>query len=277
MTASNKRWVGRSRVQQRGVALVIVVWFIAGMALLVSGIIAEARIDTRMAQIHYFRAQAAAAGDGAINMALAEQEGMRASGQRGADRLQNYQIGPRSVEVRMIPAGVFVNISSEDLQGLRSLFNEAASQAQQQGIFWEGSPSALAAAVVEFRDGVGGRRGGTFHSPEDLLRVPGVTRGVYEAVRSYITVGDLAGGFQGDDQTVESRLNQLTAAMIGDGPTVQGPTQHAAKSLRIDAIVKIGDQEWLRRRWATLDEGGYSMLPWRFVRTEAARPVVKGD
>ena len=277
MIPCNNKWVGRSLLQQRGVALGVVVWFIAGMALLVSGIIAEARIDTRMAQIHYFRAQAAAAGDGAINLALAEQEGMRASGQPGADRLQNYQIGPRSVEVRMIPAGVFVNISSEDLQGLRSLFNEAASQAQQQGIFWEGSPSALAAAVVEFRDGVGGRRGGTFHSPEDLLRVPGVTRGVYEAVRSYITVGDLAGGFQGDDQTVESRLNQLTAAMIGDGPTVKGPTQHAAKSLRIDAIVKIGDQEWLRRRWATLNDGGYSMLPWRFVRTEAARPVVNGD
>ena len=277
MIPCNNKWVGRSLLQQRGVALGIVVWFIAGMALLVSGIIAEARIDTRMAQIHYFRAQAAAAGDGAINLALAEQEGMRASGQPGADRLQNYQIGPRSVEIRMIPAGVFVNISSEDSQGLRSLFNKAASVAQQQGIFWEGSPSALAAAVIEFRDGVGGRRGRLFHSPEDLLRVPGVTRGVYEAVRSYITVGDLAGGFQGDDQTVESRLNQLTAAMIGYGPTVQGPTQHAAKSLRIDAIVKIGDQEWLRRRWATLDEGGYSMLPWRFVRTEAARPVVKGS
>lgn len=277
MILRNKHEAGLSVVQQRGVALGIVVWFIAGMALLVSGIIAEARIDTRMAQLHYFRAQAAAAGDGAINLALAEQEGMRASGQPGADRLQNYQIGPRSVEVRMIPAGVFVNISSENLQGLRSLFNLGASQAQQQGIFWEGSPGALAAAVIEFRDGVGGRRGGLFHSPEDLLRVPGVTRGVYELVRSYITVGDLAEGFQGGDQTVESRLNQLTAAMLGDGPVVKGPTQHAAKSLRIDAIVEIGDQQWLRRRWATLDEGGYSMLPWRFVRTEAARPVVKGS
>jgi len=263
--------------RQRGVALGIVVWFIAGMTLLVSGIIAEARIDTRMAQLHYFRAQAAAAGDGAINLALAEQEGMRASGQAGANRLQNYQIGPRSVEVRMIPAGVFVNISSEDLQGLRSLFGLAASQAQQQGIFWDGSPAALAAAVIEFRDGVGGRRGSLFHSPEDLLRVPGVTRGVYEAVRNYITVGDLAGGFQGGNQSVESKLNQLTAAIQGDGPVLKGPTQHAANSLRIDAIVKIGDQQWLRRRWATLDEGGYSMLPWRFVRTEAARPVVNGS
>ena len=153
MIPRNKSWVGPSSAQQRGVALGIVVWFIAGMALLVSGIIAEARIDTRMAQLHYFRAQAAAAGDGAINLALAEQEGMRASGQPGADRLQNYQIGPRSVEVRMIPAGVFVNISSEDSQGLRSLFNKAASVAQQQGIFWEGSPSALAAAGSRWSTG----------------------------------------------------------------------------------------------------------------------------
>ena len=64
-------WQRCSVEPQRGVALGVVVWFIAGMALLVSGIIAEARIDTRMAQIHYFRAQAAAAGDGAINLALA--------------------------------------------------------------------------------------------------------------------------------------------------------------------------------------------------------------
>ena len=97
----------------------IVVWFIAGMALLVSGIIAEARIDTRMAQVHYFQSSGCGCGDGAINLALAEQEGCERAGNAGADRLQNYQIGPRSVEVRMIPAGVFVNISSENLQGLQ--------------------------------------------------------------------------------------------------------------------------------------------------------------
>jgi general secretion pathway protein K len=276
VTVSFKSGLRSSAERQRGVALGVVVWFIAGMALLVSGIIAEARIDARMAQLHYFKAQAAAAGDGAINLALAEQDGRRASGQPGANRMQNYQIGPRSVEVRMIPAGVFVNISSENLQGLRTLFRLAQSDAQQHGIFWDGSPSALAAAVIEFRDGVGGRHGSLFHSPEDLLRVPGVTRGVYEAVRNYITVGDLAGGFQGGNQSVESKLNQLTAAMRGDGPALKGPTQHAANSLRIDAIVKIGDQQWLRRRWVTLTEGGYSLLPWRFVRTEAARPAMAG-
>ena len=176
----------------------------------------------------------------------------------------------------MIPAGVFVNISSENLQGLRSLFRLAESEAQQRGIFWVGRPAALAAAVIEYRGGVGNRQGYLFHSPEDLLRVPGITRSVYEAVRGYITVDDLAGGFQGDVKNVESRLSQLSAAMRGEGAVVKGPVQQAAKSLRIDAIVKIGDQQWLRRRWVTLDQGGYSLLPWRFVRTEAARPAMAG-
>ena len=69
---------------------------------------------------------------------------------------------------------------------------------------------------------------------------------------------------------------QLAAAMSGDGAMVQGPAQHTAETLRVDAIVTIGDREWLRRRWVTRGSGGYSQLPWRFVRTEAARPLVVG-
>ena len=42
----------RSPRRQGGVALAIVVWFIAGMSLLVAGIVADARVDTRMAQLH---------------------------------------------------------------------------------------------------------------------------------------------------------------------------------------------------------------------------------
>jgi len=262
--------------RQRGVALGIVVWFIAGMALLVSGIVSEARVDTRMAQLHYFRAQAAAAADGAINLALAEQEGLRTSGQRGADRLQNYQVGPQSVEIRMIPGGLFVNISTENLQGLRALFAVGAQAASLRGVEWDESPMALARAVIEFRDGAGRRRGQSFHSPEDLLRVPGVSRGVYDSVRDYITVEDLAGGYSGKTKVVGARMRQLAAAMSGDGAMVQGPAQHTAETLRVDAIVTIGDREWLRRRWVTRGSGGYSQLPWRFVRTEAARPLVVG-
>ena len=101
---------------------------------------------------------------------LAEQEGLRTSGQRGdADRLQNYQVGPQSVEIRMIPGGLFVNISTENLQGLRALFAVGPRQ-PVCGCEWDESPMALARAVIEFRDGAGRRRGQSFHSPEDLLR-----------------------------------------------------------------------------------------------------------
>ena len=264
---------GYRKKTEQGVALGVVVWFIAGMALLVSGIVSEAQIDTRMAQLHYFRAQVAAAGDGAINLALAEQEGRRASDQRGVDRLQKYQIGPRAVEVRMIPGGIFVNLSTADMNALQALFRLGASKNSETVPRLEGSAVGLARAVIEFRDGVGGRRGHPFHSPEDLLRVPGISRGTYDSVRDYIAVESLAGGLKSGAEMNESRLAQLDAAMAGDGVVMQGVAQHAAQSLRIDAIVTIGDQQWVRRRWATLDEGGFSHLPWRFVRTEAARPV----
>lgn len=259
--------------RQRGVALGVVVWFIAGMALIVSGIVSEAKVDTRMAQLHYFRAKAAAAGDGAINLALAEQVGMRTSGQKGADRLQNYQVGSQSVEIRMIPGGLFVNISTEDVRGLRALFSAGAEIAADRGVIWDTPPMALARAVIEFRDGTGGRRSRPFHSPEDLLRVPGVSRGIYDTIRDYITVEGLASGYSGKAKATSLKIRQLQAAMTGNGVLMQGAAQHAADSLRVDAIVKIGDQDWLRRRWVSLEGGGYSQLPWRSVRTEAARPI----
>ena len=258
---------------ERGVALGVVVWFIAGMALLVSGIVSEARVDTRMAQLHYFRAQAASAGDGAINLALAEQQGRRVSGQRGADRLQNYQVGLHDVEIRMIPGGLFVNISTESLQGLRALFALGAAITEERGGLWPASPLELARAVVEFRDGQRGRRGFQFHSPEDLLRVPGVSRSVYDAVRDYIAVEDLAGNVGGNAKGMAGKLRQLEAAMMGEGALMQGAAQHNAGALRVDAIVTVGDRQWLRRRWVTFESGGYSQLPWRVIRTEAARPL----
>lgn len=260
---------GRPSRYQTGVALGVVVWFIAGMALVVAGIVSEARMDARMAQLHYFRAQVAAAGDGAINLALAEQQGLRASGQRGVNRLQYYQVGPHAVEIRMIPGGLFVNISTADQQGLQALFALGALQAEQLGLAWDSAPSVLAQAVLEFRS----RRGASFYSPEDLLRVPGITRGIYDAVRDFIVVGDLAEGFQGKAMPVSARLQQLQAAMLGEGGLVRGSAQHTARTFRVDAVVTVGDRQWLRRRWITMGSGGYSQLPWRVVRTETARPL----
>ncbi len=42
-------------------------------------------------------------------------------------------------------------------------------------------------------------------------------------------------------------------------------------SYRLDAVVRVGDQQWLRRRWASGGVAEGSQLPWRFTRTEPAR------
>lgn len=265
------------RKGESGVALGIVVWFIAGMALLVSGIVSEARIDTRLAQLHYFKAQAAAAGDGAINLALAEQIGLKASGQRGANRQQTLQIGGKNVDIRMIPGGLLVNVSTESQQGLTALFNEARRSQSEQDEAWGGSANSLARAVVAYRDGSQGRGARQFFGLEDLMRVPGVDRGVYDAVRDYIVIDELAGEFTGKNQPVEARLEQIGAAILGNGAMLEGPVQHAAEILRVDALVEVGDQRWLRRRWVSLSNDGTSALPWRVLRSEAARPLVTGN
>ena len=265
--------------RQSGVALAIVVWFIAGMTLLVSGIVSEAKIDTRMAQLHYFRAQASAAGDGAIKLALAEQLGRKASGEGGATGLLSYQVGIKTVEVRMIPAGFFVNISSAAPQDLSQLF--AATAAGDQA-----SPEALAQAVVAYRDGgnnngdnAGNSRGkksrpNEFYAIEDILKVPGVSRQVFDRVRDYIVVAPLAGGADGKPLPVQARLNQIDQALDGIGPLANDAVQHAADKLRIDAVVNLGDHQWLRRQWIALgDSGNGSALPWQVIRIEAARPL----
>ena len=264
------------RPAERGVALGIVVWFIAGMALLVSGIMAEAKIDTRLAQLHYARAKATASGDGAIQLALAEQLARKQSGQKGGARSREFQIGGNNVAIRMIPGGLLVNISSEDIQGLTALFSVAASAARLSNQHATMSADQLARAVVAYRGGVQGRKSRDFHALEDLMRVPGVDRGVYDAVRDYIVTENLAGNISGQGQNMRSRLNRLTEAMAGNGAMLDGSVPTRADNLRVDAIVTIGDQQWLRRCWVSIGEPAASGLPWNIVRREAARPLTVG-
>jgi len=258
-----------ARRSETGVALAIVVWFIAGMALLVSGIVSDARMGTRMAQLHYFKAQAAAAGDGAINLALAEQMRRKSSGQGGGSRSTNYRVGDKEVVIRMIPAGLFVNLSSADAAMLNLMFASFASGVRR-------SPDQLARAVLDYRDGTQGTRGKAFYAIEDILRVPGVDRGVFDAVRDFIVVDALAGALRSESLSMEQRVAQLSVALDDDESLTSGFVEPAADKLRVDALVMMGDQYWLRRQWVSLAKSETSELPWRVMRKEAARPASIG-
>jgi hypothetical protein len=221
--------------KQHGVALAIVVWFIAGMSLLVVGIVSHVRVDTQMAQVHVARAKAVAAGDGAIQLMLADRllNVDPATGEPG--RLTGkYQLGNNEVTVTLYPATDFINIDSAPQKVLAALF-------LLEGQVSEGEANSLADNVVKWRGGLSGSdsaqsRINTFAAIEDLLRVEGMHRTLFDAIRDFIVVGQ------------------------GGGVTY-----------RADAVVRYGDQEWLRRRWVALGSGAGSSLPWHFSRTEPPR------
>lgn len=248
-------------------ALAIVVWFIAGMSLLVAGIVMSARSDSRLAQLHLGRAQAAAAGDGAIALLLADVlEGRFA--ENGASLPQGrYRLGGHEVTVLAINQEVLVDINNATPPLLEAAFATA-------GIGGERA-AALAGAVVQLRRESGRNAPRPFTTIEDLIAVPGLDRTALDAVRDYVAVPDSGRGLYQSGGRAQRSLRVLkTVAPSARGDTLvdAGAALGRGQTLRVDAIVTIGDRRWLRRRWVSLGAGSDG-LPWRVTRTEPVRIV----
>ena len=116
-----QRLSAASRPAQRGIALAIVVWFVAGMSLLVAGIVSHARVDSRLTGVHLARAEVVAAGDGAIMLAMAERRrGYQSSGAGPMISETVHRVGDIEVTVRLVPANGFERASAfQSLHGIR--------------------------------------------------------------------------------------------------------------------------------------------------------------
>ncbi|MEE4144977.1 MAG: hypothetical protein V2I26_09265 [Halieaceae bacterium] len=263
--------------RQRGVALAIVVWFIAGMSLLVAGIVAQARVDTHMAQVHVARAKAAAAGDGAIQLMMVDlmtsepgKEGV-ASGR--------YRLGEIEVSVSMQPVAGLIDINRAPPEVLFALFQLAGGLAEEEA-------RLLAGTVVQSR--TAGPPGRQLDALEDLLRIPGASRTLLDSVRDLIVVGDPGQGGMDWSLAPDELLDVLAAAnpaqadavraRRGTGPVgAQSSAGRAAGrsgAYRADAIVRYGDKAWLRRRWISIETSSSTALPWRYTRTEPPRVLM---
>jgi type II secretory pathway component PulK len=277
-------------VRQRGVALAMVVWFIAGMTLLVAGIVALARQDTRMTQLHIARAEVVAAGDGAINLAMvARLQGYQSSGSGPLISETVQTLGEHSVTVRLYPANGFVDPNVASVEVLTVLFQVAGSVDPLDA-------QRLADNVVQWRNPSAENRRSRrqrrqFDAPADLLRVEGVTRRLLDGIRDYIVVGDWAVGslnWSASPQRVMALLEQLDPgqvdAVAGRRQNLlrtgeenygqrQGSRADGVSVYRADALVTYGGRTWLRRQWLTSGSSRSSALPWQTVRTEPPRVV----
>lgn len=269
--------------REEGVALAIVVWFIAGMSLLVAGIISHVRVDTRMTQLQVAQAQAASAGDGAIQLMLAELVSSRRNAPDGALSAAAYRLGSLDVEVTLVPAPGLIDINRAPQIVLAGLFRLAGGLDTSQA-------QTVAYNVVKWRQVQPLQEGGKaaarqFVALEDMLRVDGVSRMLIEAVRDYVVVGlssQRGTNFSAAPAAVlevlrEANLQQAEQLLRqreqeGD-PGARGLARAPGGMLRADAVVRYGDQSWLRRRWVVLETESGSSLPWRFQRIEAPRVV----
>lgn len=273
--------------RQRGVAMAIVVWFIAGMSLLVAGTVLHARVDTRMAQLHVAKAKAAAAGDGAIALMLAQHllPADPASERYGAMK-SSFRLGQTEVMVTLVPAAGFINLGTASQEVLAALFMLAGQLPGDEANF-------LADNVVKWREGRLDpedkiAHANEFQAIEDLLRVDGVSRTLLDNVRDYIVAGSLAGSSTNWAVAPEALLQILEMAnpeelerVSSERGKLAGGVQEEVQSLsgtyRADALVAYGDQVWLRRRWVTIGSMPGSQLPWHVARSEPPRIYEQSD
>jgi hypothetical protein len=250
------------------------------MSLLVAGVVFSARTDVRLAQVHIARAQVTTAGDGAINLLMADIAENRFRGEEEALRQRRYTVGDDDVAVHAVPEEALVDAS-------RASVAEIAAAATASGAVPGGDAAGLARAVVQYRDSP--TRRVRIDSIEDFLGATGVNRAALDALRDYITVGEGPGlvripGVQSDrpDPEFQARLNVLqnwTPAARARHPELLArgrlPADAAVAdggTYRVDALVKRGRDVWLRRRWVASGRGEAG-LPWKFTRTEPVRMV----
>lgn len=272
--------------RQAGVALAIVVWFIAGMSLLVAGIVAQARVDTHMAQIHLSRASAVAAGDGAIRLMMVDEmlanDPAVASDQAPGGR---YRVGEIDVTVRLVSAAGLIDLNKASIEMLTSLFQIAGGLSGEDARLLGETVVQSRAARAARRDGEGLSR---LVAPEDLMRLPGANRTLLDSVRDFIVVGESGRGAVDWSLAPQALLDVLPATdreqaasvreLRGNrGGASRGERGQMAGVYRADAIVRLGDKFWLRRRWISIEPTSSSTLPWRVIRTEPPRVVTRGS
>lgn len=282
------------KTREGGVALAILVWFLAAMSLLVASVVMQGRVDVKLAQLHAGKARAEAWSDGAINLALAEML-MREQEGELQTRVPNYfqqVIGDTPVQVSLTPlAGlVDLNLAPEDL--LSALFMGAIN-------IDENVARELAASVIEWRSSsdraeeMGAEiRLGRFEAIEDLLLVPGFDRGMYESLRDCVYVSQDSqptldwmaapvsvlqslGMSEEESQALQLERQGEDAFSMGIPEALEPAflSEVSMPTFRVDAIVSMDDTQYLRRRWVSRKRSGADRLPWHFFRSEPVRAI----
>lgn len=187
-----RRFSRQHSSRQKGVALVLLLILLAGLTLLVTGVTGHARVDTRLTQALVQRAEAGALMNGYAHMVLRDLALARNEARIPAvgPFSRSYRDGDRRIDAVVFPASAFldpgtagVELTAYALQYVGGLHAEAAEQLAERIVTFgaEDPESGVPTAILK-----------RFVVIEDLLRVPGIHRDVYEKMAPVLRVGGAA-------------------------------------------------------------------------------------
>lgn len=284
----------RSRnMRQSGVALVVVMWLVAALSLLVSGLVATTRADVRGTQVLKQFAAHAALGDGAIRLAASQ---LKVTPLVDRSPVFQFNLDGYAVVVDVLPASAFVNLNSASIELLRDTLQFGADLPEAQA-------QMLAERIADWRDldedalpggaerlayeAAGSRfrpRNGPFESVDDLIQVLGIDLDVHDKLRGLLTTH---GGAQGVDPRFAppAVLRVLAAGNAGvvermlsarraqdpvfdmTGLTQQHLAQISSGPYRILASHRTEQALLVRARWIEL-AASRPELPWTELSAE---------
>jgi general secretion pathway protein K len=178
---------GRSSTNKhRGMALVAVLWIVAALSILVTGMVQAQRDEIRLVSAARQTAQGGAIGSAAIQMVLQDLTA-RALPVSRLLRIEVRYAG-LAIPVEVIPLNGFVDINRAQPALLASLLTVAGGQNADRA-------NSLAQAIVAARvPRAGTPVGPRFEAIEDLLQVPGIDFSLYARLSRFITTDTMGSG-----------------------------------------------------------------------------------
>lgn len=265
--------------QQQGVVLIAVLWMVAALSIIATGVAQSVRNEIRMVSGAKQLTQASALGDAAVNIVLQ----MLVSMPEKPTRVTYYDLAYRGVQfhVEVRPNNGLVSLNTASALLLQSLLTYGADLDAN-------TSEQLANAIVAARSQKDAKgRPNSFEAIEDLLSVPGVTYSLYAKIKPLLTTDQSGSGRINPMAAPEELLrimangdsakaSQIVQSRDSGGVGIDTTSLNAMfldntsiQRFRIHAKVPMGDGRWVRViHVADTSPNIKDGIPWRTISIE---------
>lgn len=270
-----------SGMSHRGVALVAVLWLVAAMGLIITGIVKAVRTEIQTAAMQRQTLVSGALVDAAILLALQDLHAQQ-KGPEKTIQVIPIQFEGVSFDVLIQPLNGFIDLNNAPLGLLVELYRyggalpPAEAQAMAQAT-WETRQAKSAKGVAQ-----------GFDATEDLLRVPTMTYDLYAKIIGLVTAEVMGGSGRVNVLAAPERVLQIltggdiarAAALAArrDAESSAMDTSFlnsgliemtSSRSLRIQAGAPLPGGGSIQKTWSVYwDIDPRSGLPWRVLGTQ---------